>query len=70
VNREMTGVVREVRLSAALCAAAEQKFGARFGGLESFLNSVLQELVREDAARLDEEERRIIEERLKDLGYI
>jgi hypothetical protein len=30
----------------------------------------LQDLVREDAARLDEEERRIIEERLKDLGYI
>jgi hypothetical protein len=66
----MAESVREVRLPASLCAAAEQKFGARFGGLESFLTSVLQELVREDAAQLDQEERRIIEQRLKDLGYI
>lgn len=66
----MTENVREVKLKAALCDAAEQKFGARFGGLEPFLNSLLQELLREDAAEMDQNERRIVEQRLKDLGYI
>lgn len=61
---------REVKLSASFCETAEQKFGDRFGGLEPFLDFVLQELVRDDAAQMDEEERRVIEERLKDLGYI
>jgi hypothetical protein len=66
----MTEGVREVKLAAALCQAAEQKFGARFGGLEPFLNFLLQELLREDAAEMDQNERRVIEQRLKDLGYI
>jgi hypothetical protein len=66
----MTENVREVKLSAALCEAAERKFGARFGGLEPFLNFLLQELLREDAAEMDQNESRIIEQRLKDLGYI
>jgi hypothetical protein len=50
--------------------AAEQKFGARFGGLEPFLSFLLQELLREEAAEMDKNELRIIEQRLKDLGYI
>lgn len=61
---------REVKLEATLCEQAERKFGARFGGLESFLNHVLRELLREDAAEMDENELQIIEQRLKDLGYI
>ncbi len=61
---------RELKLSSALCEAAERKFAARFGGLEQFLNYVLQELVREDAAQMDQEEQRIIENRLRDLGYV
>ncbi len=66
----MTEDVREVKLAAALCRAAEQKFGARFGGLEPFLNFLLQELLREDATEMDQNDRRVIEQRLKDLGYI
>jgi hypothetical protein len=38
--------------------------------LEQFLTFVLQELLRDDAAQMDQAEQRIIEERLKDLGYI
>jgi hypothetical protein len=30
----------------------------------------MEQLVRDDALKLDQEEQRIIEERLKDLGYI
>lgn len=66
----MTETLREVKLEAALCDAAEKKFGSRFGGLEPFLNSLLHELLREDAAEMDHNERRIVEQRLKDLGYI
>ena len=65
----MTDTLREVKLDAALCAAAEKMFAARFGGLEQFINSLLKEITRDDAAVMDESERRIVEQRLKDLGY-
>lgn len=61
---------REVKLASDLCDAAEKKFGARFGGLEPFLNSVLQQLVRDDAAQMDQNEQQVVAQRLKDLGYI
>jgi hypothetical protein len=66
----MSDNMREVRLPAELCQAAEQRYGARFGGLKQFLTLVLQELLRDEAAQMDQAEQRIIEERLKDLGYI
>jgi hypothetical protein len=62
--------VREVRLSSELCQAAEQRYAAQFGSLEKFLEFVMQTLVRDDAAQMDQAEQRIIEERLKNLGYI
>jgi hypothetical protein len=61
---------RDLKLDFSLCDAAEKRFGARFGGLEPFLNSVLKELVREDSAQMDQSEQSIVEQRLKDLGYI
>ncbi len=66
----MPAAMRDVRLPSELCRAAEERFGARFGSLEELLTFVLQELVRDDAAQMDEGEQRIIEERLRDLGYI
>ena len=62
--------LRQVGLPAALCERIEQRFGAHRGSLEQFLTFVMQELLRDDAAQMDESERRIIEQRLKDLGYI
>lgn len=62
--------IRTITLPAELCEAAEQKFSARFGGLEEFVETVLRELVREDALKMDEHERQVIEERLKALGYV
>jgi hypothetical protein len=61
---------REVKLSADLCQKVEQLYEKRFGTLEQFLTFVLQELSRDDAAQADQAEQQIIEERLKDLGYI
>lgn len=62
--------VRNVDLPEELCISVEKKFAHRFGGVEEILTAALEELVRDDAVRMDEKEERIIEERLKGLGYI
>ena len=61
---------RQITLPEELCAAAEHKFGARFQGLEPFLEFVVQELIRDDAEKLDKAEQDIIDRRLRDLGYL
>jgi hypothetical protein len=66
----MSDGMRDLRLSSDLCLRAEQIYGNRFGTLEQFLTYVLEQLLRDDAAKMDQDEQRIIEERLKDLGYI
>ncbi len=62
--------MREVRLPAELCAAAETKFAAKFPSLEALLEFLLRDLLRDEALRMDEAEQRLIEERLRELGYI
>jgi len=62
--------LREVRLPENLCTAAERKFREKFSSLEDLLVFVLEDLLREDASKLDQAEERIIEERLKELGYL
>ncbi|MBZ5704873.1 MAG: hypothetical protein LAN63_05930 [Acidobacteriia bacterium] len=66
----MTSELRSLQLPSTLCERAEQRFGARFGSVEQLLTFVLQELLRDDAAQMDQAEQRIVEQRLKDLGYI
>jgi hypothetical protein len=62
--------MRELRLPADLCNAAEKKFALQFGSLEELLAFVLRDLIREDAIRADEAEERLVEERLRELGYL
>jgi hypothetical protein len=62
--------LRTVALSEDLCRAVEQKFAHRFGCIEELLTAALEELVRDDALHMDQDEQRIIEDRLKGLGYI
>ena len=62
--------LRTVGLNEELCSAAEKKFGERFATVDDLLNAVLLELLRGDSAELDEREQRIIEERLRGLGYV
>jgi hypothetical protein len=66
----MSSEMRDVRLPADLCDDAERRFAGRFGSLEEFLIFVLRELLRDQAAQMDQAEQRVIEQRLKDLGYI
>lgn len=61
---------REIRLPGELCAAAEKKFASRFGSLEELLVCVLRELLRDDAARLERAEQQLLDERLRELGYL
>jgi hypothetical protein len=62
--------MREVRLPAELCAAVEKKFSQKFSTLEELLTFILRDLSRDEALQLDHAEQRIIEDRLRELGYI
>jgi hypothetical protein len=61
---------RNVQIPEELCAAAETKFGRVFGSLEDLLAFVLSDLSRDEAARSDQAEQRLVEERLRELGYL
>lgn len=61
---------RTVNLPEELCRIAEQKFAHRFGLLDDLVTELLRQLLRDDALKMDENEQRIVEQRLKDLGYI
>jgi hypothetical protein len=62
--------MRDVQLPADLCAATEKKFGNVFGSLEELLVFVLRDLTRDDASRADQDEQKLVEERLRELGYL
>jgi len=62
----MTASIRQISLPDDLCARAEK----RFGPLEVFLVRVMEELLCDDAGALDEKEQRMIDERLRELGYL
>ena len=61
---------RTISLPEELCVRAETKFRHRFKNVDELVAAVIAELLRDDAAALDIGEEKIIEERLKGLGYI
>jgi hypothetical protein len=61
---------REIKLPEDLCAAAEKKFGGRFGSVEELVAFLLRELVSGDTVELDRAEKEAVGQRLKDLGYL
>jgi hypothetical protein len=62
--------VRQITLSEDLCAAAEKRFGGRFGSIEALIAFLLQELLQGDSVERDHAEKAAVEQRLKDLGYL
>jgi len=62
--------MRDVRLPADLCAQIEKRFDHTFANLEELLVFILRDLSRNDAAQLDQAEQRLVEERLRELGYL
>ena len=61
---------RPVHLPDDLCAAAEKKFSPRFASVDELLAFVLEQLLSDRAGQADLEEQRILEQRLRDLGYL
>jgi hypothetical protein len=62
--------MRDVRLPADLCGSAEKKFGHVFNNLEELLIFVLRDLSREEASSADQAEQKLVEQRLRELGYL
>ena len=66
-----TNPSRDIQLPMALCEAAEQLIkGTRFKTVGELLSFVLQELTSPNGAQSEAQERKVIEERLRDLGYL
>lgn len=62
--------MRDVRLPENLCATAEKKFGHVFGSLEELLGFMLRDLAREEGLQPDQAEQELVEQRLRELGYL
>lgn len=61
---------RTVNLPEDLCVAAEKFLTGRFDNLEALLSFLLKEIANDDTSRFDEADEQIIEQRLRDLGYL
>jgi hypothetical protein len=61
---------RTVELPEELCARLEKEFGKPFATFEDLLVYVMQKLTQEQAAQMDAAEQKILEQRLRDLGYM
>ena len=66
----MTDQRRTIQLPEELCARAEQRYAKHFANVEDLIVFVLQNLMNNDASELDRREYEIVEQRLKDLGYL
>ena len=62
--------LREVLLPADLCAAAEKKFGSQFHNVNELVIFLLRELISRETVNIDRADQAVVEERLRDLGYI
>lgn len=61
---------RVLELPADLCAQAERRYGQQFTDISDLLTFVLKELLCDRALQLDIAEENLVEERLRELGYI
>ena len=61
---------RQVRIPEELCVNLEKKFGNRSGNLEYLIVDILKALLEDRVEPLDRAVQELIEQRLKDLGYI
>jgi hypothetical protein len=62
--------LRTVQLREELCVRAETWLKGRFDSLEGLLSFLLEEIIKEEGAKLDQREEEIVQQRLRDLGYI
>lgn len=61
---------RSVRLPEELCEQAERWVKGRFESLEALITFALREIVNDEGCKLDEQEEAMVQQRLRDLGYM
>ena len=61
---------RTIRLPEELCVEAEKRLAGRFDSLEMLVSFLLAEIVKDDGSKFDRAEEQMVEDRLRDLGYI
>ena len=66
----ITSKVRQVTLPAEMCEEAERRFAAHFANVEELLAFVLDRLLHDEAGEMNRAEELMIEQRLRDLGYM
>ena len=61
---------RTLQLPADVCAQADQWLNGRFDNIEALIDFLLREIMKDDGSTLDQREEEIVQQRLRDLGYI
>ena len=61
---------RTVRVPEELCKEAEVWLTGRFESLEALITFVLRETIKDEGVKLDQQEEEMVQQRLRDLGYI
>jgi len=59
-----------VRIPEPLCEDAENWLKGRFENLEALITFALQEIIKDEGTKLDRQEEEMVQQRLRDLGYI
>ena len=61
---------RTVHLPEELCERADTWLKGRFENLDALVAFLLQEIIKDEGAKLDQKEEELVQQRLRDLGYI
>jgi hypothetical protein len=61
---------RTIQLPEDLCATAENWLAGRFDNLEALLSFLLREVAKDNESTLDQTEQELVQQRLRELGYI
>lgn len=69
-DEDFVNQYRSVRLPEELCERAEDWLKGRFESLEALLTFALQEIINDDGRKLDQQEEEMVQQRLRDLGYL
>lgn len=61
---------RTLRLPEELCEEAEGWMKGRFESLEALIAFALREIIQDEGSKLDQQEEEMVQQRLRDLGYM
>lgn len=67
---KLSNQCRTLQIPEDLCVRAEKWLHGRFANVEELVVFTLQQLVDHDGTELDRQEEEMIQQRLKDLGYL